>query len=530
MTIQDFFNERTLQHMQETFSTVIGAPVCVCGPQGRPLFPNGLNALAQRPPRLTTPIRVDEVLIGQLALMGTPAPQQWIPEPSTGDVSDEQLQWVADFLKLMAAMLSSLCNRQKALRLRVEELSTLYRLTAEFTGQRDLQSVLDRVSKTVVQLLGGRACTIRLLSEDGQTLRIKSANNIEDKNIIKVDIPLEDSEIDREAIRTRHMVYVPDLGNDPRVLFPQGARAEGLISCLAAPLVYKGRPVGVIRLHSDKPYRWDRYEQALFYAIAAQAAAGIVNADLQDQAVTAANIKRQLRLAGDVQQRMFPHEKPTVPGMDISAIYVPCFELGGDFFDFIPLADGTLGLAVCDVVGKGIRASLLMASIRAALRAHATNIYEMSEIIQRVNTDLCAMTETADFATLFYGVIDSTERTFTYVNAGHPPGMLFRQGEVVSLSSNGGMLGVNPDWQWGHDRVHLQAGDLLILHTDGLTEALNFQDEAFGSERVQQAVRDSLAAGHTPKELTQQIRTRLRNFAGLQTRVDDLTIVAITVQ
>ena len=171
-----------------------------------------------------------------------------------------------------------------------------------------------------------------------------------------------------------------------------------------------------------------------------------------------------------------------------------------------------------------------MASIRAALRAHATNIYEMSEIIQRVNSDLCAMTETADFATLFYGVVDSKARTFTYVNAGHPSGMLFRKGKVIPLPSNGGMLGVNPDWRWGHEHVDLKSGDLLIIHTDGLTETLNFQDEEFGRKRVEQVVFDSIAAGHTPKELTQHIRTQLRNFAGLQTRVDDLTIVAITVQ
>ena len=519
-TIQDYFNDRFLQHLQETFTTAVGMPVRLCRDDGRLLFAETLLDAADRHATLTVAIRIGDKLIGQIAVL----------EPKGKSEFEGRAHWAADFLKLMGAMLTSLCTRQKSLRLRLEELSTMYRLTAEFTGLRDLQEVLDTITQTVVTLLGVQACTIRLLTEDGEHLAIKSANNIDDSHLIQGSIPLLHSRIDHEAIRTGKMVYVPDLGNDPRVLFPQGARAEGLISCLAAPLIYKGQTVGVIRMFTGKKHEFNRYEQALFHAVAGQAAAAIVSADLQEEAVTAANIKRQLRLAGDVQQRMFPRKTPELPGMTIADIYIPCFELGGDFFDYLPLDADRVGFVVCDVVGKGVRASLLMASIRASLRAHAANTSDMSEIITRVNADLCEMTEVADFATLFYGVIDSRTRRVSYVNAGHPAALLFRDGRVVPLISSGGVVGVEEDWGWEEQELVLQAGDLLFLHSDGLIEALNFADESFGQDRTERAVQEAIEARQTPEGLIQHVLWRMRNFAGLQTRVDDLTIVAIQVE
>jgi phosphoserine phosphatase RsbU/P len=519
-SIQDYFNDRFLQHMQETFSTVVGMPVRLCRADGRLLFTEALRDAAERQATLTVPVRVADDLIGQLVVL----------EPKGKSELTGRAHWAADFLKLMGAMLTSLCTRQRSLRLRMEELSTMYRLTAEFTGQRDLQAVLDTITQTVVTLLEVQACTIRLLTDDGEHLAIKSANNIDDSHLIQGPIPLVHSRIDHEAIRSGKMVYVPDLGNDPRVLFPQGARAEGLVSCLAAPLIYKGETVGVIRMFSGDEHKFDRYEQALFNAVAGQAAAAIVDARLQEEAVTAANIKRQLRLAGDVQQRMFPSQTPQPPGMTIADAYIPCFELGGDFYDYIQLDDDRLGFVVCDVVGKGVRASLLMASIRSSLRAHAANTDDMSEVIARVNADLCEMTEVADFATLFYGVVDSRTRKVTYVNAGHPAALLFRDGRVVPLISSGGVVGVEEEWGWEEQELILQAGDLLFLHSDGLIEAMNFADEAFGQDRTELAVQEAIEAGQAPEGLIQHVIWRMRNFAGLQTRVDDLTIVAIQVE
>src|SRR5437588_7486411 len=119
-------------------------------------------------------------------------------------------------------------------------------------------------------------------------------------------------------------------------------------------------------------------------------------------------------MAADFQQRMIPHTPPNVPGLDVASIYVPCYTLGGDFYDFIPLPDNNLGLAMADVSGKGVPASLIMASVRAFLRAQVDNVYYLYEVIRRINLMLYRDTRTGEFVTLFYGVLDSRNRRFTY--------------------------------------------------------------------------------------------------------------------
>jgi sigma-B regulation protein RsbU (phosphoserine phosphatase) len=218
-----------------------------------------------------------------------------------------------------------------------------------------------------------------------------------------------------------------------------------------------------------------------------------------------------------------------MPGLDVAAIYVPCFELAGDFYDFLPLPSDNLGLAVCDVVGKGVRASLLTASIRASLRAHAMNIYDMSQVLRRVNRDLCADTLSSDFATLFYGVIDARNRRFTYANAGHVPPLFVRGQKVTHLNTGGGVLGVDTDLKWRQEVIPLLPGDVIVAHTDGLHEAMNFEDEPFGRKRVEQAAMAAVGQAQNAEGIAKHILWEMRRFVGLQTPHDDLTLVAIKV-
>ena len=226
---------------------------------------------------------------------------------------------------------------------------------------------------------------------------------------------------------------------------------------------------------------------------------------------------------------MIPAEPPEYPGLDIATIYVPCFQLGGDFYDFLDLPPNNMGLAVCDVVGKGVRASLLMASIRASLRAHAANVYDMSHVLAKVNRDLCADTLLADFATLFYGVIEVNTLRFTYANAGHMPPMLFRGGKVCHLRTGGGVLGIDPEKHWRHEVMTFNKGDVLLAFTDGLVEAMNFQDEQFGLRRIEAAALTAIGQDCSADAIAKHVLWEMRRFAGLQKRMDDITIVAIKV-
>ena len=527
--LTDYLNIETIQHLQDAFSSVSRVSIRICDGTGRPLTVPSSARVAGEPlvdPSVqevsladaNAPVMLNDEVISLVKL-----------ETSQETAASDMLGRGLRLIGLVTGVIARLCQRERQLRTRVNELATLYRLTGEFTAYRDLQSVLNVVAKTVVETMGAKACAIRLISEDGKELLMKAVANLSQEYLAKGPVAIEDSKIDQEAMSQGEPVYIADLGNDPRVLYPQEAEREGIASGLCAPMIYHGKAEGAIRVYMAEVYEFDWFQVSLLKAIAAQAAEAIAIARLQEEALHAANVRRQLRLAGEVQRKMIPSEPPRVPGFDIAAAYVPCFELAGDFYDFISLPGGNTGVAVCDVVGKGVRASLLTASIRASLRAHASNVYEMSEVLGKVNRDLCCDTVGSDFATLFYGVLNVPERKLTYSNAGHVPPLLVRKGNVSSLDTGGVVLGIDPALSWPQDVVYLESGDVILIHTDGLNEAMNFEDEAFGLNRTRQATQEAVSVGTTAEDIVKGVLWRMRKFAGLQVRHDDLTLVAIKV-
>ncbi len=526
MKLTEYLNPDTLQHLQDAFAAVARVAIRICDAEGQPLtdpsdanpprseMPGSVSEI--EPDHANAPIMVNDRIIGRVKFDAT----------DETAISPRHLRLVG----LVTGVIARLCQRESQLRTRVDELATLYKLTGEFNSRRDLDSLMDLVVSTVVEAVGAKACAIRLLNEEGTELVIEAVENLSAEYLNKGAILLEESRIDQEVFETGEPVYIEDLGSDPRVLYPTEAQREGIVSGLCVPMIYKSRPEGAIRVYMSELHEFDWFEISLIKAIAAEAASAIVNARLYSQAVQAANIQRQLRLAGEVQRRMIPDELPDVEGLEIATIYVPCFELGGDFYDFIDLPDDNLGVVVCDVVGKGVRASLMMASIRASLRAHAASVYDMSQVLSRVNRDLCSGTFTSDFATLFYGVIDLKTRRLTYSSAGHTPPLLIRNGEIRHLECGGSVLGLDVDMTWPHEAVQLQSGDVLLAYTDGLNEAMNFDDEPFGRKRVEAAALDAIGQARRVEGIAKHILWEMRRFAGLQTRPDDLTLVAIQAE
>lgn len=559
--LTDYLDVKTLQQLQDAFAMVARLPLRLCNTDGKYITkPSALklghaaqphpdaaadggagtmdavaeSVIAAMDPAVLAaggwcdvPVLVSEDVVGRIILGGTEGSSR-SHHPKPGEAAEVPTA-VLRYLGLMANVISRMCDREHQLRERVQDLAALYHLTGEFTSQRDLQSLLNLVASRVVEVLGAKACSIRLLSEDHKELVIKAVANMSDDYLGKGPILVSASQIDQEALSTLKPVYIADERTDPRILYPAQARKEGIVSALCAPFVYKGRPEGVIHVYTGKLHKFDWFEVSLLTAIAGEAAAAIVNSRLHAEAVSAASMKKALQTAGEVQRRMIPSEMPKLPGFEIGALYVSSYELGGDFFDLISLPPDNLGIAICDVVGKGVRASLLMASIRASLRAHAANIYDMNTVMQRVNRDLCEDALTSDFATLLYGVLDVRNRRFTYCNAGHPAAMLLRGGKTTELSSGGMVIGIDPqaDYQW--ESHELRGGDMILAYTDGLSEATNFADEQFGKERIEAAANVALGNGQSAQGIVRHVLWEMRRFAGLQARFDDLTMLAIKV-
>ena len=431
------------------------------------------------------------------------------------------------FMFLLANAIARLCFQEFQLRQRINELTAVYTVTMMLSESRDLGQMLQRCAELVCELMGVKASSIRLLEKDSDELVIRGVHNLSRAYQEKGRIHLGKAEIDRVALSTKGFEYVRDMATDPRILFPDDAVREGIVSMLSVGMRYKGRAVGVLRLYTGHEQVFTQPQVDVLKAMAAQAAAAIDNARLLAETAEAEAVEKQLKMARDVQQRMMPHSPPEIAGIEFSSLYLPCYELGGDFYDFIPLPGENLGLAVADVSGKGVPASLTMASVRSSLRAHVDFIYYLYEVLHRINTMLYRDTKTGEFVTLFYGVLDIRSRRLTYCSAGHPPALLLRDGKLLELGSENMVLGVDLAEQYTQAFIDLLPNDLLLIYTDGLPDAMNFQQQRYGRERLVAAF---MEGGDTADSVVQHLLWDLRKFVGMTNRTDDVTMIVVKVK
>ena len=430
-----------------------------------------------------------------------------------------------DLAALFNRLFGEICGQERSLQLRIEELSVVYNITGLMAGTMDLAQILNKIARLVTDVMKVKACSIRLLDENTGSLTIKAICNLSEAYLTKGPVTVDRSPIDAAAL-TGQIVYIPDLPNDPRTLYPHEAREEGIVSALICGMIYRGKPVGAIRVYTGEPHVFTPFEDSLLQAVSSQAAAAIVNAQLFGQKLAAERFTRQLEYAGEVQRRMIPSAPPSTDRIEIGAVYRPTFEVGGDFYDFISLPKKNMGIAIADVSGKGVPASLQMASLRAALRVNAYHMYDIDRIVAQVNRHLCRDTGQGEFATMFYGVVSPSLR-FTYCNAGHNPPMLLRDGQIQHLETGGIVLGVDPNAVFERGLMDFKAGDVLLLYTDGAVEALNFNDEQFGQGRLTDSLR--LNAEQSAQRIAQNILWDIRRFRGLADRTDDLTMVVVKI-
>jgi sigma-B regulation protein RsbU (phosphoserine phosphatase) len=313
------------------------------------------------------------------------------------------------------------------------------------------------------------------------------------------------------------------------VELPEGPLRRLLLGArmaLAVPLRAGDRVEGVLAIGeraSGMPFTPGDREVA--QAMARQALGALENARLQRVREEKLRQDRELQIARDIQQSLFPPHPPEVPGFDVAAESRPCFEVGGDSYDWIPLGGGRLALVIADVSGKGTPASLLMASVHAFVHALAGTA-EPARVVEQLNRFLFARTQASRFVTLFYAELDPSSRRLTYVNAGHvPPYRVDRDGTVSRLEGGGPALGLLPEGSYGACDVSLERGDTVALVTDGLTEAWSQEDQEFGDERVGEALRR--LAGRSARAVLRGLVAAVDQWAGDRAFSDDRTTLIL---
>ena len=238
----------------------------------------------------------------------------------------------------------------------------------------------------------------------------------------------------------------------------------------------------------------------------------------------------QIRLAGVIQRRMIPQKPPQIQGLDIAASYIPCFDVGGDLYDFLQIGRDRIVVAIADVIGKGIPAAIMMSMFRGAVRAYAEigcGPEAVREIIDKLNKTACAECRDGEFISLFYAIINVEDKNLTYCNCGHEPTVLIRQEAVINLEKGGLVLGVEPDAQYEVGTIELKAGDSLLFYTDGLIDASDFDGQFWGRERMLSASKKFSTA--PAEQMLKNILGYRRRFVGLARQIDDTCIIVMKV-
>jgi sigma-B regulation protein RsbU (phosphoserine phosphatase) len=327
-------------------------------------------------------------------------------------------------------------------------------------------------------------------------------------------------------LKNRQPLLINDFQADTRFL-KKGEELFKIRSLLCVPLKSKGRMTGIICLFNSKSDAgFSESNQRLLAIVATQSAQVIENARLLEEEQALMKVQEELRLAYDIQMNLLPEKNPEIEGYDLAGRSIPAKEVGGDYYDLIPGEGGQLAFCLGDISGKGLPAALLMASLQATIRGQTILKAAPGACLAHANTLMIQNTSPEKFASLFYGQLDTASHRLIYANAGHNYPLLFSgKKSCRRLESDAIVLGCLEDFDYPEGEVTLAPGDLLLVYSDGITEAFNEKEEEFGEGnlcRVILAHRDLAAA-----DLVDTVINEVQQYAAGLPQHDDITLVII---
>jgi sigma-B regulation protein RsbU (phosphoserine phosphatase) len=407
-----------------------------------------------------------------------------------------------------------------------DRLALLCRLSQTFNSSLDLDEVLNRVMDEVVAVTRAERGFVMLREADGRLI-FRVARGMDQATIDDPQFQISRSVVERVA-REGQPIHTSDAQSDDRFSMRHSVQTLGLRSILCVPLTTKDVVTGVV--YVDNRLQAGIFTPAdleLLTAIASSAAIAIENARLYQVAVEKGRMERELQMAREVQASLLPQETPQFPGWEFAGRWQPAREVAGDYYDFIPLDGGQLGLVIADVSDKGMPAALFMALTRSIVRASVARAPSPAEGIAHANRLICADSSGGMFVTLFYALLDPATGEFTYVNAGHNPPLLYhaQQDQLTELARTGMVLGVLKDAPFEQRILHLSPGGLLVLYTDGVTDATNARMQDFGMDRLRRVI---LEHHDSPTEsLVAGLEEAIGKFTASAAPFDDIAVVVV---
>ncbi len=400
----------------------------------------------------------------------------------------------------------------KELDQRIQQLKTLFDIARGLSATLDQNKIKKLLTYALMgQMLINRYALIFYNSVDG--------TQVEAKGFLK-DIIESIAETLRQIPYLESAILIQDIENE----YIQ-ERLVRLGVQVLIPMRHQNKLLGIILLGEKiNKNTYSTVDLDFLSTLVSQAVVSLENARLFQETLEKQRIEQELQVARQIQKKLLPKEIPQIPGYDVFGINISSKEVGGDYFDIMNISDYQHALAIADVSGKSVPASLLMANLQAGLRLLIKENIELSTLVGRLNNLIYQNTDLDRYITFFIGILDSQKNIFRYVNAGHNPPLIYHSDGTVKLLEEGGLiLGMLPEYKYQTGLVQFTPGDLFVAYTDGVTEALNTFEEEFGEERLINYVKEKYR--ENLHQIAQGLIRTIKEFTLKTEQADDITLL-----
>lgn len=413
----------------------------------------------------------------------------------------------------------------------IDKLRLLLDITKKISRSLDLQEVLNLVMDTLDSLIPYDAAGIFLLEcvdkdsapkgEEPCVFKAEAVRGYDVDELYDLHLKLGEGFLGSVALSGTPIIS-NDVRSDPVYVNARDRTRSEMV----APIISNDEVIGCFDLESDELNAYSDDDLEVLMLLASQVAIIIEKVELHEQLIEKKRLQGQLEVARQVQLELLPPNDPALPGYDVSAYNFPTEEVSGDYYDWVRIYDDQIGIVIADVSGKGVPAAILMAFLRASLRAASHIGYAVHISMAKVNYLLWESTERNQFVTAFYGILDTSNRTLSYSNAGHNPPLLIKaNGETRFIEHGEQPLGMFQHTRYHEYHVSLETGDVFVLYTDGATEAQSPTGEEFGRERLAEAVKQSLE--RPAREMIASVQMAVLEWTASAGANDDVTFFII---
>ncbi len=423
-------------------------------------------------------------------------------------------------------LLSKLQTENIKLRTAVEELSVINEITTAITSTQSIEKIVDKIIRKCVKHLKVEQGVVMLLDEKDQDKPFHTMIRKQDSTTNLLPYRL-DTQLTGWMLVNKNPLLINDFQNDRRFHSAPSGTDFPIKSLLSVPMQMKGKMIGLITVFNKKSESgFTINDQRLLGIIAAQSAHVIENARLYIHEQTLLKLQEEMRLAYDIQVNLLPKENPVVEGYQIAGKSIPAKEVGGDYYDFVSIDKNNLAFCLADITGKGIPAALLMSNLQATFRGQTLLKNSCKDSVAFANDLLFHNTSPTKFATLFNGILNKEKNEITYTNAGHNNPFLIKSDNTIIRPDVGGVIvGIMPSVPYNEEVIQFEEGDLLVIFSDGITEAMNSEEEEYEEERFTKLLLEN--KDKSAEKLITIIIKEVTDFCEGQPQMDDMTVVII---